>query len=77
MKSLSISEVRKRLPDLADDVLRGQEVVVTRRGRPVMRLVPYREPAARAEDHPFRALPIRMADDFDEPREDLWHALEK
>ncbi len=42
MKSLSIREVRKELAQLDDLVSREGEVVVTRRGQPIARLLPLR-----------------------------------
>ena len=63
---VSIYEAKTRLSHLVDRALRGQEVVITRHGRPVARLV-----AATAPRRPRRlgALrgKIRMAADFDAP----------
>lgn len=42
MKKLSIREVRKELAQLDELVLREGEVVVTRRGRPIARVLPLR-----------------------------------
>ena len=42
MKNLSIREIRKELPQLDELVAREGEVVVTRRGRPIARLLPLR-----------------------------------
>ena len=42
MKSLSIREVRKELAQLDELVSREGEVVVTRRGKPIARLLPMR-----------------------------------
>jgi prevent-host-death family protein len=42
MKSLSIREVRKELAQLDELVTREGEVVVTRRGQPIARLLPLR-----------------------------------
>lgn len=42
MKNLSIREVRKALAQLDDLVAREGEVVVTRRGTPIARLLPLR-----------------------------------
>jgi prevent-host-death family protein len=40
MKSISIREVRKELAQLDELVSREGEVVITRRGRPIARLLP-------------------------------------
>ena len=42
MKTLSIREVRKELAQLDELVLREGEIVVTRRGQPIARLLPLR-----------------------------------
>lgn len=42
MKNLSIREVRKELAQLDELVSREGEVVVTRRGQPIARLLPLR-----------------------------------
>lgn len=49
MKTLSISKVKATLSEQVRLVKRGQEVIITERGRPVARLVPV-EPAAADED---------------------------
>ena len=75
MRSLSLSEARRTLPTLADEVAEhGEEIVVTRRGKPVLRLVPVApEPPAMG----LRGLPLRVSEDFDEPVEQEWEALER
>ncbi len=68
MKKLNLSQARKLLPSLVDEVSEnGTTLVITRRGRAVAMLVP-------AEDRddgsvfPLRGLPIRVARDFDSVR---------
>lgn len=39
MKQLAVYEAKTRLSELLDDVERGDEVLITRRGAPVARLV--------------------------------------
>lgn len=46
MKSVSIREVRAELAQLDELLLREGEVVVTRRGRPIARLLPVRSQRA-------------------------------
>lgn len=51
MKTVGVSEAKAHLAQLLDDVERGEEVTITRHGRPVARLVgakeqPVRDPAA-------------------------------
>jgi prevent-host-death family protein len=42
MKNLSIREIRKELAQLDELVLREGEVVITRRGQPIARVLPLR-----------------------------------
>ena len=42
MKEIGIYEAKTHLAELIDDVELGEHVVITRRGRPVARLIPYR-----------------------------------
>jgi prevent-host-death family protein len=40
MREIQASEAKTHLPQLLDDVERGETIVITRHGRPVARLVP-------------------------------------
>ncbi len=40
MQSVDVSDVKNRLAALLDEVEAGREIVITRRGNPVARLVP-------------------------------------
>ena len=48
MESVGAYEAKTHLPQLLDRVARGEEIQITRNGRPVARLVP--EPAERIDD---------------------------
>ena len=48
MRTVGAYEAKTHLPHLLDEVSRGEEIQITRHGRPVARLVP--EPAPRAKD---------------------------
>jgi prevent-host-death family protein len=48
MESVGASEAKMHLSKLLDRIERGEEIRITRNGRPVARLVP--EPAERASD---------------------------
>lgn len=43
MREVQASEAKAHLPQLLDDVERGETVVITRYGRPIARLVPEAE----------------------------------
>ena len=44
MRVIGVFEAKNKLSGLLDDVERGQEIVITRRGRAVAKLVPARSP---------------------------------
>jgi prevent-host-death family protein len=76
MKKFNVSEARQHLPSLVDDVAEsGEEVLITRRGKPLARLVPFRANTGQKTSS-LRELAIEIADDFDDPLPDLWEALD-
>ncbi len=60
MKNLSIRQVRKELAQLDELVLREGEVVVTRRGRPIARLLPLRSKMRMPSHADLRASMARL-----------------
>ena len=48
MREIQSSDAKARLPQLLDDVERGETIVITRHGRPIARIVP--EPGERREE---------------------------
>jgi prevent-host-death family protein len=77
VKITTVSEARKHLPALAEEVARtGVAVLITRRGRPLAKLVsPTPQVAGGADALALRGLPLVLNEDFDEPLEDIWDAL--
>lgn len=45
MSHYSVAEAKNNLPKLLDRMLAGEEVVITRRGKPIARLAPETAPA--------------------------------
>lgn len=72
--SVSIYEAKTRLSHLVDRALRGDEVVITRHGRPVARLVPAKTARPPRKLGMLRGK-IRVAKDFDAPLPDHLLAL--
>jgi prevent-host-death family protein len=60
MRSIQSSEAKTHLPQLLDEVERGETLVITRHGRPIARLVPDAE--ARQADR------LRAIEEIREPR---------
>jgi len=76
MKTLNISDVRNSLPSVIVEVVQSNEiVVVTRYGKPIAKIVPFRSEEDQASRYPLRDKPIKMADDFDEPMPELWNVV--
>lgn len=76
MKTLNISDVRNSLPSVIEEVVQSNEVVVvTRYGKPIAKIVPFRNEGNHKSSYPLRGKPIKMADDFDEPEPELWNVV--
>lgn len=65
-KSVGVHEAKTHLSKLLEQVLAGEEVVITRRGESVARLVPAR-PATRARRFGENRGKFKVPDDFDAP----------
>jgi prevent-host-death family protein len=64
MRQINLYEAKTNLSRLVDEALGGEEIVIARAGKPLVRLVPCRD-----EDEPRRPGNARiwMAEDFDAP----------
>ncbi len=77
MPSTTTRALRENLRATMAKAARGEEVLVTLRGRPYVRIVPASRPAPKGSSrYPLRGSTVRMADDFDTPLDQLWKALE-
>jgi prevent-host-death family protein len=64
MELIGIYEAKTRLSEMVRDALNGKEVIITRHGKPVVRLVPVQTMEGKRELG-FFAGQIRIAEDFD------------
>lgn len=72
---INVYEAKTQLSKLLDRVATGEELVLGKAGKPMARLIPYRE--TRQPRKPGRlAGKIWMAPDFDETSEDIIAAFE-
>ena len=72
MQITNISEAKANLSKLVEKVLRGQEVIIGKAGKPVAKLVPYElESTPRELGIGNWHGQIWMADDFDDLPEDI------
>jgi prevent-host-death family protein len=70
MTEVTIHEAKTHLSRLIQDVLRGEEVIITRNHDPVAKLVPIAE-AKRGRKFGRLRGKIEMTDDFDAPLPDF------
>lgn len=74
MKVNTISEAKAQLSALVERALRGEEVIIARAGRPVVKLVRH-TPGAEGRRAGTLKGQIRMSADFDEWPSDIAEAL--
>ena len=69
---IAIQDADGRLSSLVEQALQGQEVLLTRGGEPVVRLVPVPpDGATQAIVGSAKGIVLHMADDFDAPLDDF------
>ncbi|HEX16681.1 MAG TPA: type II toxin-antitoxin system prevent-host-death family antitoxin [Deltaproteobacteria bacterium] len=75
MRIVNMHEAKTHLSKLVEDALSGEEIILAKAGKPLVRLVPY-------EGRPKPRTPgrlkgrIRIAPDFDETPEEILSAFE-
>jgi prevent-host-death family protein len=75
MRTVSIKEAKDRLTSLARRVEKGETIVITRNGKPIVDLVPHRRKGGLnleameeyKRKHGIKSVFTFVADDFDEP----------
>ena len=77
MRAMNISDTRKHLPRLITELIASnEEMVITKHGRPVAKLVAYTPDERQQVMYPLRGLQFQVEGDFDEPLpDDMWEAL--
>ena len=66
METVDISDAKTRLSQLVDKAIAGEDVVISRHGKPLVRLTQLAEPARRVRFGVLEAK-IKVANDFDAP----------
>ena len=59
MREIQASEAKTHLPQLLDDVERGETLIITRHGRPIARLVPERDRRQEEVDKAISSITLR------------------
>jgi len=77
MRSTSTRALRENLRATMQRAARGEEILVTRRGKPYVRIVPATPERPASGRYPLRGSVRAMADDFDAPLDRIWGALTK
>ena len=75
-RQVNVHAAKTHLSRLLDEVEAGEEVVLARAGRPVARLVPFKEHRAPRVPGMWRGR-VQMAPDFDTTPEELIAAFER
>ena len=76
MQIMNISEAKASLSKLIEKALRGEEVIIGKAGKPVVRLIPFDfDSSPRQLGAGNWRGRIWIAEDFDELPEDIWQQL--
>ncbi len=75
MTTVGMHEAKTQLSKLVEKALEGEEVVITRRGKPVVKLEPVREKTGFAALRGIAKGEIHIHDDFDELPDDMAEAF--
>ena len=75
MHQVNIHEAKTQLSSLVEEVLAGREVVIARAGKPVARLVPYKQRSEPRKPGRWKDK-LWAADDFDSTPEEVVSAFE-
>lgn len=75
MPEVGMHEAKTHLSQLVERALAGEEIVVTRRGKPAVRLTPIPQLSSREELFGCMAGEIEIYDDFDELPDDIAEAF--
>lgn len=76
MHRVNMHEAKTKLSALVEAALRGEEVIIAKAGKPLVRLVPYQPDRKPREPGRLRGK-IELAPDFDETPEDVVATFEQ
>ncbi|MDJ1177803.1 type II toxin-antitoxin system prevent-host-death family antitoxin [Roseofilum sp. BLCC_M91] len=76
MKYINLQETDIKLAAIIEEMnITQSQVILTDRGLPVARIIPYKTSDTSVKNYPLRGMPITISDTFDEPMSELWDAL--
>lgn len=67
----NIAEAKAHLSEIIQKALMGEEVIIARRDKPLVRIVPIGQESARRQPGSGKGQLLEMAGDFDAPVEDF------
>ena len=70
MQQITLAEASQHLPELVEAAINGEEIVITKDEKPVVKLTPVSEVKRRPKFGSAKGL-VTISDDFDEPLEDF------
>ena len=70
MHTIDVNQAQQHLPELIEETINGDEVVITKSGQPVVKLVPITKTNNQRLCGTAKGL-IKMSDGFEEPLEDF------
>ena len=70
MENIDLSQAQQCLSELIDQVLSGDEIIITKEGQPIAKLVSITKPKKQRQFGSAKGL-IKMSADFNEPLEDF------
>jgi len=70
MQNIDINKAGQRLPELVNYAVSGDEIIITKGGKPVAKLVAIPKSKQQRQFGSAKGL-IKVSDDFDEPLEDF------
>jgi prevent-host-death family protein len=72
MSTTNVFEAKTQLSKLIQRALAGEEVIISKANKPLVKLIPYTDPKAKKRRPVGSKLgPVWVADDFDAPLEDM------
>ena len=70
MQNIDINQAKKRLPELVEKTISGDEIIITKGGQPIAKLVGIPKREKQRQFDTAKGL-IKISDDFDKPLEDF------
>ena len=71
MEITNIHDAKTHLSKLVERVAAGEEIVIGRAGKPVARLIPYKEPGTMKRKPGAWKGKVRISPDFDKPSKEI------